>query len=125
MAYTAHDGYWLANVNNRAPTSIDGAWEVEGPHNAPIPASIYFEYNRAYLAVFSFADGRTETHDFRVDDASRTLEVGQEWLVPGEDVFKGTWDRTGDTMTIRGEWKGKGQAQLLLRRKQMRIKDHR
>src|ERR1700733_1350506 len=38
---------------------------------AETPSWIYFEYNRAYMAVFRCADGRSETDDFRVDDASR------------------------------------------------------
>jgi hypothetical protein len=125
IAYTAHEGYWLANVNNRAPTSIDGAWEVQGPHDIDIPAWIFFKYNRAYMAVFRFSNGKSETHDFRVDDTSKTLNVGQEWLTPGADIFKGTWTRSDDTMTVTGDWKGTVPVKLLLKRKPMQIKDHR
>ena len=88
IAYTAHEGYWLANVNNRAPTPIDGAWEVQGPHDSDVPAWIFFEYNRAYMAVFQFADDSSESLDFRVNDASSTLDIGGEWLTPGTDILK-------------------------------------
>ena len=125
IAYTAHEGYWLANVNNRAPTSIDGAWEVQDRHDAGIPAWIYFEYNRAYMVVFRFADGRTETHDFRVDDASKTLQIGNDWLTPGTDTFEGTWSRANDMMTVRGKWRRTTSVELLLKRKPMQIRDHR
>jgi hypothetical protein len=129
MAYTAHEGYWLANVNNRAPTTIDGAWQVTEPHDTTIPDWIYFEYNRAYMTVFRFADGRSETHDFRVDDTSGKdtsgkLQIGQEWLTPGADIFNGIWSRSKDTMTMAGEWKDKGAVHLTLTRKPMQIKDH-
>lgn len=125
FAYTAHEGYWLANVNNRAPTSIDGAWQVQGPHDADVPAWIYFEYNRAYMAVFRFADGRSETHDFRVDDASKTLQIGQEWLIPGADIFRGTWTRSDDMIKVMGVWEGTIPVSLSLKRKPMQIMDHR
>lgn len=125
IAYTAHEGYWLANVNNRDPTSIDGAWELQGPHNADVPAWIYFEYNRANMAVFRFADGSSETHDFRVDDTSQTINIGQDWLTPGTDILKGTWSRSGDIMTLTGNWKGIVPVRLLFKRKPMKIKDHR
>jgi hypothetical protein len=98
--------------------------EVQGRHDADVPAWIYFEYNRAYMAVFRFADGRSETHDFRVDDASKTLNVGQEWLSPGADIFKGTWTRSDDTMKVSGDWKGTVPVRLLLKRKPVKIKDH-
>lgn len=41
---------WVANVNNRAPTPIDGAWDVaSATGSADLPTAIFFEYNRAYL----------------------------------------------------------------------------
>lgn len=125
IAYAAHDGYWLANVNNRDPTSIDGAWEVQGAHSEETPSWIFFEYNRAHMAVFRFADGRSEVHDFRVDDASKTIQIGKKWLTPGMDILKGTWNRTNDTMSIEGDWQGSAPVTLSLKRKAMHIKDHR
>jgi len=89
IAYTAHDGYWLANVNNRDPTAIDGAWKVQGQQqDADLPDWIYFEYNRAYMTVFHFANGKSETHDFRVDNTAKSIGIGQQWLTSGSDIFK-------------------------------------
>ena len=75
VAYTAHEADWLANVNNRAPTPIDGAWHVTAkPNDVAVPEWIYFEYNRAYMVVFDFSNGTSETHDFRVDPRAKTLK---------------------------------------------------
>lgn len=126
VVYTAHDGYWLANVNNRAPTPIDGAWHVVGIQGtkSELPEWIYFEYNRAYMVVFQFPDGRTETHDFRVDDQSRTLDISKDWLTAGSEKFRGSWNRAGDAMTLRGVWGGTSPVQITLQRKEMPLKDH-
>jgi hypothetical protein len=127
VAYAAHEGYWLANVNNRAPTSIDGAWQVvqAQPARPEIPQWIYFEYNRAYMAVFRFPNGDSETHDFRVDDRAKTLSISKEWLTPGSEIFQGTWERSGDTLSIRGMWSSTLPETITLRRKQMPVTDHR
>lgn len=126
LAYTAHEGYWLANFNNRAPTAIDGAWYASRiePANAALPDWIYFEYNRAHLAVFHFPDGRYVSHDFRVDAKNHELTISQQWLIPGSDIFKGTWKRQGDTMRLNGSW-GNGQYScMVMKRKPMPVRDH-
>lgn len=126
LAYTGHEGYWLANVNNRAPTPIDGAWHIAnaGAARPGFPDWIYFEYNRAYMTVFQYPNGRQEYHDFRVDARTHTLTISQQWLNPGSDVFKGTWKREGNTLTISGEWHENDPLTLTLQRKQMPVKDH-
>ncbi len=126
VAYTAHEGYWNANVNNRAPTPIDGAWHVVQihPDEPDLPDWIYFEYNRAYWAEFHYPDGRSETHDFRVDAKDHTLMISRQWLTPGSDIFKGTWECKGDTMTITGSWGSHAPIAMTLKRKQMPVKDH-
>lgn len=126
ILYTARDGYWLANVNNRAPTPIDGAWHVVERHPARIdlPEWIYFEYNRAYMVVFRFSDGKTETHDFRVDEQTNELNISNEWLTAGTDIFHGSWKRSGDAMTVSGTWAGNQPVELTMQRKQMPVKDH-
>lgn len=126
LAYTAHEGYWNANVNNRAPTPIDGAWHVVQVHHdeAGLPDWIYFEYNCAHLTVFRYPDGHSEMHDFRVNSQDHTLTISKRWLVPGSDVFKGTWDRKGDTVILTGTWRNDGQTAMTLERKQMPVKDH-
>ena len=126
LAYTAHEGYWLANVNNRVPTPIDGAWHITNAAQARpgLPDWIYFEYNRAFMTVFQYPDGRLEYHDFRVDARTHTLTISQQWLRPGSDIFNGTWRREGNIMTISGEWHGSDPLTLTLQRKQMPVKDH-
>ncbi|MHB1959098.1 MAG: hypothetical protein ACYCO5_08705 [Acidobacteriaceae bacterium] len=126
LAYTAHEGYWLANVNNRAPTPIDGAWHVVQirPAQPDLPDWIYFEYNRAHMTIFHFPDGHSEMHDFRVDPQDRALTISKQRLVPGSDIFKGAWDRNGDTMTLAGLWDNRTQIAMTLQRKQMPVKDH-
>lgn len=126
LAYTAHEGYWLANVNNRAPTPIDGAWHVSQiqPETADMPDWIYFEYNRAFMTVFHYPNGRSELHDFRVDVKDDKLIIGTRWLTAGSDVFKGTWDRKGDIMTLQGAWGDNTRVTMKLERKHMPVKDH-
>jgi hypothetical protein len=113
-------------VNNRAPTSIDGAWRVIEPaatSNA-IPKKIYFEYNRAYMCVFLMPNGAEEWHDFRVDEKEHSLMVSQQWLTPGSEIFKGQWIRDGDHMTLDGSWRGGAPVAVKFEREKMRVKDH-
>jgi hypothetical protein len=127
IAYTAHQGYWLANVNNRAPTPIDGAWHVMGSASAPadLPEWIYFEYNRAHMAVFQFSNGSFETRDFRVNPQAKTLTITQRWLNPAsQEIFRGTWIRDGNRMTLQGVWEGAKPVRITFQREPMHIKDH-
>ena len=126
LLYTAHEGYWLANVNNRSPTVIDGAWHLTQPQevDADLPEWIYFEYNRAHMVVFQFSNGKTETHDFRIDLREHTLDISQQWLRPNSDVLSGKWVRNGDQLVIEGKWNGKALGPIALQRKQMPVKDH-
>ena len=67
-------GYWFANYNNREPTPIDGVWTVEDG-GAPLE-QVFFEYNRAYMAVFRFAD-EDAVHHFEV--AAGRVRVWEDW----------------------------------------------
>lgn len=127
VAYTAHESYWVANVNNRAPTPIDGAWHVVqfDPTLPDIPDWIYFEYNRAFMTVFHFPSGKSEVHDFRVDKGQRTLTISERWLTPGSNIFEGKWDRDGDVLELRGVWRNSVAVNITLKRKHERVKDHR
>jgi hypothetical protein len=62
--------YRIANFNNRAPTPIDGTWDMvevsPTQPNGEVPARIFFEYNRAHLAVLKFSDGTYQNHHFEV-----------------------------------------------------------
>ncbi len=94
------------------------------PDAPDLPDWIYFEYNRAFMTVFHYPNGRSEFHDFRVDTKYHTLMISQQWLTPGSDIFKGTWERKGDTMTLTGSWGNRAQTAMTLERKQMPVKDH-
>lgn len=127
IAYTAHEAYWIANVNNRAPTAIDGAWHLvqSQPSRSDLPDWIYFEYNRAYMVVFKFPNGKMETHDFRVDPKEKTIQISEQWLTPGSDVLSGKWVRTGNNLVIEGRWGATPIVTMTFQRKEMPIKDHR
>ena len=60
--------YWVANHNNRNPTPIDGIWAVEAGDGTL--ERVFFEYNRAGMAVFRFEDGDM-VHHFEVDADDR------------------------------------------------------
>lgn len=126
VAFTAHQADWLATVNNRDPTPIDGAWHVSSaqPPDVALPDWIYFEYNRAYMVVFHFANGATETHDFRVDPKAKTLKIANEWLTAGSEIFDGHWNRSGDTILVSGMWHKTTPVNMTLEHKQMPVKDH-
>jgi hypothetical protein len=126
VAYSAHRAYWIANVNNRAPTPIDGAWRViqTEPALSNFPSWIYFEYNRAFMVVFRFPSGETAVHDFRVDGSQKTLTISEQWLWRGPELFKGRWERKGDLLKIKGTWLDGLEAGVVLERKPMRVKDH-
>lgn len=76
------------------------------------------------MVVFHFANGKAETHDFRVDAKSKTLSISQTWLNPGSEIFDGTWDRNGNAMRVSGTWNTTTHLQMTPERKQMQVKDH-
>lgn len=90
-------GYWAANVNNREPTPIDGVWMVEHPggtveSDGTRLQRVFFEYNRAAMAVFRFADGDA-VHHFEVD--SGQVRVWEEWREMGRLIYEGEIVDTG------------------------------
>lgn len=96
--------YWNANHNNRAPTPIDGAWTVasaRGAGEAVLPERIYFEYNRAHLVVFRYADHWT-AHHFEVEPGSGELRIWAEWLRKGDPVFVGRYRLEEGRLELRG-----------------------
>ncbi len=103
--------YWIANENNRAPTPLDGAWQVRTgtyqPAGSPRPLErLYFEYNRARLVVFRF-DNHWIEHDFEVDTARRELRMRETWLrQDSPPLFTGTYEMTGDRLVITGTFTG-------------------
>ncbi|MEU0882454.1 hypothetical protein ABZ345_27905 [Lentzea sp. NPDC005914] len=99
--------YWLANDNNRAPTPLDGAWQVEAGTYQPTGTAdpldrLYFEYNRARLVVFRCRE-QWIWHDFEVDSDRKELRIRQVWLRKDTPLlFRGTYTLTGDRLTIQG-----------------------
>lgn len=99
--------YWIANDNNRAPTPLDGAWQVEAGTYQPTDSGhpldrLYFEYNRAGLVVFRCGE-QWIWHDFEVDPGRKELRVRQVWLRKDTPLlFSGTYTFANDRLTIRG-----------------------
>ncbi|HSK18797.1 MAG TPA: hypothetical protein VK912_06635 [Longimicrobiales bacterium] len=82
--------YWIAHHNNRAPTAIDGVWEVE-PGTTPHEIErVYFERNRAHLAVFRDTSGDYRRHHFELAEDGR-VKVWLEWLDKGGLVYYGLY----------------------------------
>ena len=77
--------YWIANYNNRNPTPIDGVWTVE-ESGRPLER-VFFEYNRAGMAVFRSFDGDS-FHHFEVDSGG-TVRVWEEWKAKGPLIYEG------------------------------------
>lgn len=114
--------YWVANYNNRLPTTIDGAWDVvsvspqsEAGGNAP--AVIFFERNRASMCVFKSKDGSYKQHHFEVDENKRTITIWDEWLQKGNQIFAGTYELSVDDLRLSGKFVSSAGETLLVLKK--------
>lgn len=100
--------YFVANYNNRLPTPLDGRWkvtDVSGQATLPeVPTHIYFERNRARMAVFRYADS-WETRHFEVRENEQTLGMWEQYLSKGEPLFEGTYRLADTTLELEGTWK--------------------
>ena len=103
--------YWLANYNNRVPTPIDGVWAVEDSTRSL--RHVFFEYNRAHMAVFRSRDGSDNVHHFEVTPDGQ-IQVWTRHLQKGPLVYSGLsldqnrielWaaGTLGDTLVLRRE----------------------
>ena len=92
--------WWAANYNNRFPTPIDGVWVV-----VPDPAQeasatnvhwqrVFFERNRAHMAVFRSAAGTDRTYHFEVDGQG-IVRIWETWLTKGALIMEGSVDGSG------------------------------
>ncbi len=114
--------FWVANFNNRQPTPLDGAWEVV-EHSADleaaaVPATIFFERNRAWMCVFKLPAGVYETHHFEIDTDSQAISIWQTWLTKGEKIFDGSYRLEGAQLTLTGRFvPGAGPSTLRLQRR--------
>jgi hypothetical protein len=115
--------YWAANFNNRAPTPIDGAWDVlqVQPQNlaAPTPKTIFFEYNRAHMAVFKDSDDNYKTHHFEVDPTRHGIQIWETWLRKGSQIFEGTYALAGPELMLEGSWQDAGVVTVRLSRRRV------
>jgi hypothetical protein len=90
--------WWVANYNNRAPTPVDGIWSVEAQSSGPATASqwrtVFFERNRAGMAVFRTADGVDSTHHFEIAK-NGLVQIWQTWLTKGPLIMQGREQANG------------------------------
>jgi hypothetical protein len=112
--------YWVANFNNRAPTPIDGAWTVKAVEPASaarhLPSDLFFEYNRAHMAVFKYGVGSYETHHFEAGKNGSEVKMWEKWLSKGDEIFSGIYTRKGQDLQITGKWNMVGPVTLTLSR---------
>lgn len=114
--------YWVANFNNRQPTPLDGAWDVversADLEAAEVPATIFFERDRAWMCVFKLPAGTYRTHHFEVETRSQAISIWQTWLTKGEKVFDGSYRLEGAQLTLSGRFApGAGPSTLRLQRR--------
>jgi hypothetical protein len=81
--------WWIANRNNRAPTPIDGVWSVTDDTSSERVRwqYVFFERNRAHLAVFRAADGVELRRHFEVN--GDRIQVWERWLAKGDLTMQG------------------------------------
>jgi hypothetical protein len=115
--------YWVANYNNREPTPIDGAWDVVRvePVNLTesLPATIYFEHNRAHMAVFRTGEVYN-THHFEVDRTAHRIRIFQAWLGKGAEIFDGAWKLASPQLELHGNWQNVGDVTLTMHQRKVR-----
>lgn len=110
LALTFAFTYWTANFNNRAPTPIDGTWDVVGVEpatlTAQLPVALFFEYNRAHMAVFKTSGGNYQQRHFEVDRNNRRIGIWENWLTKGAQIFDGNYRLAGRDLSLSGTWQG-------------------
>ena len=98
--------YWVANYNNRVPTPVDGTWAVVGESSGDLER-VYFERNRAFMAVFVYPDG-PRTHHFRVDERDDgRLTVWEGYRTRGDTLFTGVYDSGRRALELTGTGPGR------------------
>lgn len=109
--------YWTVNYNNRAPTPIDGTWDVVQvePQTAveQMPSTVFFEFNRAGMAVFKLRDGSYQTHHFELDGNQR-IRIWETWMRKGPQIFEGRYAPADPDLILNST---SSPAALILRRK--------
>lgn len=117
--------WYGAHSVNRAPTPIDGRWQVlSGTHRVPeMPeplSHVYFELNRAHMVVLRFGDRWSPKHHFLVDTAAREIQMWRFWNQQTRDqdrLFTGTYELEGDRLVLRGQFAGSPAPSVLVLRR--------
>ena len=91
--------WWVANYNNRRPTAIDGVWTVVAD-TRPVQdgqrwTRVFFERNRAHMAVFRRASGEDEQKFFDVA-ATGNIRVRETYTSSADVVMEGTANSAGE-----------------------------
>jgi hypothetical protein len=111
--------WWLANYNNIVPTPLDGGWNLVQPVGASagreLPRVVYFERNRAHMAVFRY-DGRDQTHHFEVHPPRRAIVIYRDYLSRGPRLFEGSYalEEDGRRLRLAGRFEGAAEPTTLL-----------
>lgn len=105
--------YTVIYHNTILHTPLDGGWQVLESRGTgeeeSMPERIYFEYNRAYLAVFRYGEKMDRNH-FEVDNGDNSLRIWEEWLEKEEQLFSGRYELLGDTLRLTGSWRESGDS---------------
>jgi hypothetical protein len=113
--------YWVANYNNRFPTTLDGTWDVvqvtPNHQSADTPTVIFFERNRAHLCVFKRSDGSYEWHHFEVNPEARTITIWQHWLQKVDRIYEGQYDASATHSELKGKLANSNEEVVLTLRK--------
>lgn len=80
LLFSAWFGRWNRTSNVRAPTAIDGVWEVTEPVSDSRIDRVFFELNRAHMVVFRRPGDEYEQHHFEYDPRGRDVRIWQTWL---------------------------------------------
>jgi hypothetical protein len=90
--------WWIANYNNRSPTTIDGVWTSAPSRPGEPPqrdvTTAFFERNRAHMLVVRMPKTRDHEHHFEIDSAG-TVRVWRTWLRKDTLVLQGGVDSSG------------------------------
>jgi hypothetical protein len=105
--------YWVANYNNRAPTPIDGTWEVVSPADTLV-STVYFERERAHLCVFVSRAGQHVWHDFEFAPGDSNMAIYERWLTPSSALLYRGHVQADGSILLRDDHTG---GELTLRRR--------
>jgi hypothetical protein len=90
--------WWTANYNNRAPTPIDGIWTTVADERTIPDADrwdrVFFEYNRAHMAVVRNRSGIYDVNHFEIDPEG-IVRIWDQWISKGTLLMEGRREADG------------------------------